>query len=225
MTSDPLASNLSVPSANIPTTAGGLMRSARQAQGMHIAVLASTIKVTPRKLELLETDQFSQLPDATFTRALAQAVCRSLKIDAAPILALLPPPNGHRLEQVAEGLNTPFHDRPGRLVPREWANVANPALWLAGLIVLAAALVYWLPASWLVLPKTGVSGASSSSASGALNQAPNPATAASTVIELLPPVTQPTTEALPAAVMTAEPPAAAAVSVPKTLSSPRSNAR
>ena len=80
-----------------PTTAGGLLRQARQAQGLHIAALAAAIKVVPRKLELLESDQFDQLPDATFTRALAQTVCRTLKIDAAPILALLPPPSGHRL--------------------------------------------------------------------------------------------------------------------------------
>ena len=82
-------------------TAGRLLREARQAQGLHIAALASAIKVAPRKLELLEADRLDELPDATFTRALAQTVCRSLKIDAAPILALLPPPSGHRLEQSA----------------------------------------------------------------------------------------------------------------------------
>ena len=131
------------------TTAGGLLRQARLAQGLHIAALAAAIKVVPRKLELLESDQFDQLPDATFTRALAQAVCRTLKVDAAPILALLPPPNGHRLEQVAEGLNTPFRERPGRLAPKEWTSVARPVLWIAALIVLLTLAVYAVPASWL----------------------------------------------------------------------------
>lgn len=132
-----------------PTTAGGLLRQARQAQGLHIAALAAAIKVVPRKLELLESDQFDQLPDATFTRALAQTVCRTLRIDAAPILALLPPLNGHRLEQVAEGLNTPFRERPGRLVPKEWASVASPVLWIAGLILVLTIAVYAVPAHWL----------------------------------------------------------------------------
>jgi cytoskeleton protein RodZ len=132
-----------------PTTAGGLLRQARQAQGLHIAALAAAIKVVPRKLELLESDQFDQLPDATFTRALAQTVCRTLKIDAAPILALLPPPKGHRLEQVAEGLNTPFRERPGRLEPKEWASATNPVLWIVGLIVVLTLAVYAMPASWL----------------------------------------------------------------------------
>jgi cytoskeleton protein RodZ len=131
-----------------------LLRQARQAQGLHIAALAASIKVVPRKLELLESDQFDQLPDATFTRALAQTVCRTLKVDAAPILALLPPPSGeNRLEQIAKGLNTPFRERPGRLVPQEWAKVASPALWLAALLVIGAAAIYLLPAGWLPLPK------------------------------------------------------------------------
>ncbi|MES2990592.1 MAG: helix-turn-helix domain-containing protein [Pseudomonadota bacterium] len=139
-----------------PTTAGGLLRQARLAQGLHIAALAAAIKVVPRKLELLESDQFDQLPDATFTRALAQTVCRTLKIDPAPILALLPPPRGHRLEQVAVGLNTPFHDRPGNLAPKEWAHVANPVLWILGVIAAMTLAVYAAPASWLSLSNGAV---------------------------------------------------------------------
>ncbi|KQW36708.1 helix-turn-helix domain-containing protein [Rhizobacter sp. Root404] len=136
------------------TTAGGLLRQARQAQGLHIAALAAAIKVVPRKLELLESDQFDQLPDATFTRALAQTVCRTLKIDPTPILALLPLPRGHRLEQVAAGLNTPFHDRPGHLAPKDWAHVANPVLWILGVIVAMTLAVYAAPASWLSFSNT-----------------------------------------------------------------------
>jgi cytoskeleton protein RodZ len=145
-----------------PTTAGGLLRQARQAQGLHIAALAAAIKVVPRKLELLESDQFDQLPDATFTRALAQTVCRTLKIDAAPILALMPPPRGHRLEQVSEGLNMPFHERPGRLVPKEWSSVATPALVIAGLLLIGAVVMYLIPAGWSPLGKGAFSRAGAS---------------------------------------------------------------
>ncbi len=143
------ASDSGAPAFARSTTAGGLLRQARQAQGLHIAALAAAIKVVPRKLELLETDQFDQLPDATFTRALAQTVCRSLKIDAAPVLALLPPLHSAGLEQVSQGLNMPFRERPGRLVPKEWANVTSPVLWLAAAIVLLTLAIYALPASWL----------------------------------------------------------------------------
>ncbi len=173
------------------TTAGGLLRQARQAQGLHIAALAASIKVVPRKLELLESDQFDQLPDATFTRALAQTVCRTLKIDPAPVLALLPPPRGHRLEQVAEGLNTPFRERPGQLVPPEWASLTSPTLWGAALIVALAAAVYAVPASWL------------KAATEALTPAPRPADAATAPV--LPPAagTGATTTTAPAAAIPA----------------------
>lgn len=155
------------PPAPKATTAGGLLRQARQAQGLHIAALAAAIKVVPRKLELLESDQYDKLPDATFTRALAQAVCRTLKVDAKPVLALLPPLNGHRLEQVSEGLKTPFNERPGHFVPRDWASVSSPALWLAVLLVIGAVLLYALPAGWLPLPAKAPSDSAASAAGSA----------------------------------------------------------
>ena len=143
-----------------PQTGGGVLREARPAQGLHIAALAAAIKVTQRKLEALEGDRFGELPDATFTRALAQTVCRTLKIDAAPVLALLPPPPGHRLEQVGEGINAPFRDRPGRESSGEWSLIPSPALWAPLLLVVAAAAVYVMPAGWLTLPKLGPTAAS-----------------------------------------------------------------
>ncbi len=128
------------------TTAGRLLREARERQGLHIAALAASIKVTQKKLEMLEADRFDALPDATFTRALAQTVCRALKIDSAAVMKLLPPPSGHRLEQVGEGLNAPFRDRTGMLVQRGGSGLAvSPAFWITALILLAAAVVFFLP--------------------------------------------------------------------------------
>lgn len=150
---------------NPGSSAGALLRQARQAQGLHIAALAAAIKVTPRKLELLESDQFDQLPDATFTRALAQTVCRALKIDATPVLALLPPAGGQRLEQVGSGLNAPFRDRPGRMAPNDWAVLGNPALWIAALLVIGAIVVYVMPANWLpTAARNAIGGAGAASA-------------------------------------------------------------
>ncbi len=127
-------------------TAGRLMREAREKQGLHIAALAASIKVSPKKLEMLEADRFDALPDATFTRALAQTVCRALKIDPAPVLSRLPPPSGHRLESVASGLNAPFRERPGALVQRDGAAISfGPWFWITGLVVLAALGVFLVP--------------------------------------------------------------------------------
>lgn len=142
------STNASTP-AGTPKTAGTILREARQAQGLHIAALAASIKVAQKKLEALEADRFEELHDATFTRALAQTVCRALKIDPAPVLALLPAPAGYRLEQVGEGINTPFRDKPGRHEPSDWSTIMRPAVWLPLLILVAAAVMYFLPGGWL----------------------------------------------------------------------------
>ena len=150
-------------------TAGRLLREAREKQGLHIAALAAAIKVTPKKLELLESDRFAELPDATFTRALAQTVCRALKTDPAPVMELLPPPPGHRLEHVGEGLNTPFRERPGALVQRDWLQTAaSPVFWVVGLILVATATVYFLPASLVALGTVRQRPASAPSPRGAV---------------------------------------------------------
>ena len=43
-----------------------------------------------QRAEALEADRYAELPDLTFTRALAHTVCRALKVDAEPVLAKLP---------------------------------------------------------------------------------------------------------------------------------------
>ena len=137
-----------------------MLREARQAKGLHIAALAASIKVSQRKLELLEADKVSELPDATFARALAQTVCRSLKIDPAPVLAALPQAPSYRLEGVDEGINTPFRDRPGRHEPTDLSAVASPAVWVPALIVVAALAVYLLPSDWVTNLQAAISGPS-----------------------------------------------------------------
>jgi len=173
-------------------SAGRLLREARERQGLHIAALAASIKVTQKKLEMLEADRFDALPDATFARALALTVCRALKIDSDAVLRLLPPAGGYRLEQVGEGLNAPFRERPGVLVQREGAGFAfGWVFWLTTLILVAAAIVYFLPPAWL--DKLGWRGlvAAPSAATSA------PATSAVAGPPAAPPPTAPAPDATP----------------------------
>ncbi len=131
---------------NPPSSAGAILRAAREKQGLHIAALAAAIKVSPRKLDALENDRWHELPDATFVRALAQTVCRTLKIDARPVMEKLPAPTPVALERHDSGLNEPFRDRPGREEPGLAASAVKPMVWAAALLMVAAALVYFLPA-------------------------------------------------------------------------------
>lgn len=119
---------------------GALLRQAREAAGLHIAALAVALKVPVKKLEALEADRFELLPDAVFVRALAASVCRSLKIDAAPILQRLPKKGNSKPAYQGIGINTPFRAPGDGPRPSMWTHISRPAV-LAGLLLLLGALV------------------------------------------------------------------------------------
>ncbi len=133
-----------------PATAGAWLRQARQQRGLHIAALAVMLKVPQAKLEALESDRYDELPDATFARALATAMCRALKVDAGPVLALLPSTRDQQFD-MRPGLNQPFRERTGSAVldGAVLAALLRPVVWGPLLLVAAAAAIYWIPAGWL----------------------------------------------------------------------------
>lgn len=121
-------------------TAGELLRQAREAAGLHVAALAVSMKVPVKKLEALESDRFDLLPDAVFVRALASSVCRTLKIDPGPVLALLPQTTAPQLRPDASGINAPFRAPGDVATVSMWNQLSRPGV-LAALALLAGALV------------------------------------------------------------------------------------
>lgn len=161
--------------------AGEMLRLAREAQGLSLDTLAMVLKVTPAKLAALEDGRLDRLPDANFARALAQTVCRYLKVDAAPVLAVLPAARPAPLGSDKPPLNQPFKD--ARLAPHMFDRDGGMDLsavlslkWLAPLaLLLAAAVVYVLPES-VALPgwmqRAGaLSGADAASAASSVDAA------------------------------------------------------
>lgn len=130
-------------------SAGALLKEARESVGLHIAALAVALKVPVRRLEALEADRFDLLPDAVFARALAGSVCRALKIDAAPILALLPSKEAPRLGYSDDSLRR-LYTAPvssPRLVM--WRKPSRSAvLGGAGIVLCAIALLVLPPLNW-----------------------------------------------------------------------------
>jgi cytoskeleton protein RodZ len=128
-------------------TAGQLLRHYRESQDVQIDILASSLKVPVSKLQSLENDHLDQLPDAMFARALALAVCRILKQDAAPVLALLPGQDVSRLAPKDErGIDFPLQ-RPSFL-PQSQLLMAKglftPMRVVAVLVLmLALAMAFW----------------------------------------------------------------------------------
>jgi cytoskeleton protein RodZ len=147
-------------------TGVALLKRAREDAGLHVVALAAMLKVPVSKLEALEAGRFEELPDATFTRALASSVCRALKIDAAPVLASLPKSERVKLVEEGSGLNTPF-PRVGSApsVTGETGSggkkMSRPALAAVAMLVLAGVLWIFLPdqggwslSSWLPVATT-----------------------------------------------------------------------
>ena len=144
-----------LPNAASTTTAGAVLRGYRLAHGVELDAMAKALRVSAAKLSALENDQLDALPDAMFARALSLAVCRHLKTDANPVLALLPEKDANRLATKSErGLDFPL-ERPSLLPQSSFVVIERfftPMRWAALLVfLLAVALAVWPDLQpWLV---------------------------------------------------------------------------
>ena len=137
-----------VPSSTVSgsePTAGALLRQARQAQGLHLAVLAASLKVPVYKLEALEQDRFDLLLDAVFVRALASGMCRLLKLDPEPILARLPSASTVKAPPQNWGINEPFRGRSTGLGSFFPAQLSKPVILVGLALLLGAVALIFLP--------------------------------------------------------------------------------
>lgn len=127
-------------------SAGDMLRQAREAHGLDVAVVAAALKVPVQKIEALEADDIDALPDPVFARALAASMCRALRIDAKPVLAKLPDarnPDLHTRPAMSSG----FHTEVQR--PNGASLGSRTMLTVVGLLLVAAAALFWLPQTWL----------------------------------------------------------------------------
>ena len=132
---------------NLQLTAGQMLKQARVNAGLHVAALAVTLKVPVKRLEALEDDNMTLLPDVVFVRALASSVCRTLKVDPAPILEKLPKASSPRLNSQYGSINMPIRtaNATGKLNSFELLK----APWVMGVLLLlvGAATIYLWPKS------------------------------------------------------------------------------
>ncbi len=126
-------------------SAGTMLRLAREAAGLHIGALAVSLKVPVKKLEALESDRLDELPDTVFVRALAASVCKTLKMDAAPVLARLP---GHvaRPLPVVSASSLAFFSMPTRgwQVPLV-ARLGRPVIVVVAVLLIATLAMLLAP--------------------------------------------------------------------------------
>ena len=84
---------------------GDTLRRTRVAQGLSVGEVANALKLHPRQVEALESGRFDQLPGFAFTRGFLRNYARLLKIEAAPLLAGLQPPDSTDAMELAPASN------------------------------------------------------------------------------------------------------------------------
>ena len=133
-------------------SAGQQLRSAREAAGLHVAALAGALKVPVHKLEALEADNYAAFPDTVFMRALASSICRSLGMDARPVLDQLPRNAPQGLNPQRTHLNAPIKERAGKSgggMTAGNSGVSTKAVAAVAVLLIGAAAVYFLPSGIL----------------------------------------------------------------------------
>lgn len=68
---------------------GRFLRAAREAKTLTLADVAQALKFSARQLEALEADNHAGLPGVTFVRGAVRSYAKYLKLDPAPLLAML----------------------------------------------------------------------------------------------------------------------------------------
>ncbi len=155
-------------------TPGGLLRQARLHAGVQVDTLAAALKVPVYKLEALEEDRLEVFPDVVFVRALASSICRTLKVDATPVLELLPQGQAPRLS-ADNGINASFKDGHGarKVTSASLAGGPSGPRWIPAVVavlLLAALALVFLPRGleWWRGSQDASAVESSSSSAGAL---------------------------------------------------------
>ena len=124
--------------------AGGMIRQAREAAGLHVGALSVMLKVPVQRLEALEAERWELLPDPVFVRALAGNVCRAVKIDSTEVLARLPRPNPQCIEGPAK-LDASFRGDGAIRTTSLSSHFSRPVLIAVGALLLGSLVLALLP--------------------------------------------------------------------------------
>ncbi|GGC91889.1 helix-turn-helix domain-containing protein [Undibacterium terreum] len=126
--------------ASADRSAGAQLAFARQQKNMSVQQVADHLKLSPRQIAALEANQFDALPKAVILRGFVRSYAKLLKIDAEPIVALLPQdatPAGAQVTALKPAMATPFLESRLPLMGRQDAN-NNKYILGAGLLAVLA---------------------------------------------------------------------------------------
>jgi cytoskeleton protein RodZ len=226
------AENLAI--NQVGSRCGGVLRAAREKQGLSVQEIASRLRLSPKQIEAIEADNFSVLPEPTIVRGFIRNYAKQLKIEGEPILAgysaIVPSSTPHELV----------------VKPSSNMTVSGYEKSKAGRYIIAALALLLGLAAWLFYQhyiakpsptKPSASISANETASDTVNQAeaapenvatptdlPQPALPAAERQEVVPdnatPVTLPPANAVPALPVTPANQAVTAVSTTATVTTP-----
>jgi cytoskeleton protein RodZ len=127
-----------------PLTAGAWLRQQREAADISLEALSVALKVRPSRLQALESDQLSEMPDDLFVRSLALGICRHLKANEHALLPLLPQSPQRDLRVGRNQIHAnPYNPNrwtgPMLFSPKRWSFK-----WFAGGVAMALSGLLWL---------------------------------------------------------------------------------
>ncbi|MBY0238064.1 MAG: helix-turn-helix domain-containing protein [Burkholderiaceae bacterium] len=122
---------------------GAQLAAQREAMGLSVDQIADQLKLAPRQVVALEADDYDSLPNMAVTRGFVRAYAKVVKLDAAPLVAMIEvnPMAGHEQTQtVRRDISASFTES---RFPTMTERSGKPSGWLlgvAGAAVIAAAV-------------------------------------------------------------------------------------
>ncbi|MET3116246.1 cytoskeleton protein RodZ [Undibacterium sp. GrIS 1.8] len=132
------------PELSATRSAGALLAAAREQKDWTVQHIADQLKLSVRQIIAIESNHFNELPKMVIVRGFIRSYAKLLKIDAEPIIELLPKENDLSVEStgVRPVLATPFLESRLPLMGRQDVNNGK---YVWGAVVLAIlALVFFV---------------------------------------------------------------------------------
>jgi cytoskeleton protein RodZ len=119
---------------------GAMLRQGRESRGLSVDDVAQALKLTPKQVAAIESEEFDILPGNTFARGFVRNYARFLQLDPAPLMAALERQLAHAEVDLSPVSNA------GGTMPTGFASRGVPkAVWLfLAIAVVALVLVVYL---------------------------------------------------------------------------------
>ncbi|MDF0606358.1 DUF4115 domain-containing protein [Neisseriaceae bacterium TC5R-5] len=117
---------------------GAQLKAAREAVGLSLGEVADRLKFSIRQLEAIERDDFSILPGATFVRGFVRNYACFLRLDPAPLMALLEQQFPSAVNDVANLVRDGIHDHEQAFPLGGAGNSGRSGRWVGLLLLLVA---------------------------------------------------------------------------------------